>query len=38
MILFLTILGFGSAVSHIVYAIGEIVEGNQVGGPPDIKS
>lgn len=30
MILFLTVLGFGSAVSHIVYGIGEVVEGNQI--------
>ena len=32
MILFLTILGFGSAVSLIAYGIGEILKGNQVGG------
>ncbi|XP_027419808.1 high affinity immunoglobulin epsilon receptor subunit beta [Bos indicus x Bos taurus] len=30
MILFLTILGFGSAVSLIAYGIGEILEGNQI--------
>ncbi|XP_055278792.1 high affinity immunoglobulin epsilon receptor subunit beta [Moschus berezovskii] len=30
MILFLTILGFGSAVSLIVYGVGEIIEGNQI--------
>lgn len=32
MILFLTILGFCSAVSLTVYGIGEVIEGNKVGG------
>lgn len=32
MILFLTILGFCSAVSLTVCGIGEVIEGNKVGG------
>lgn len=31
MILFLTILGFCSAVSLTIYGIGEVTEGNKVG-------